>query len=64
VIGTAIGLNLLFGIPLEMGVIFTANKGKMGELVAPRWVTGLAVLIAVTVITLNVKLIWDFVAAL
>ena len=36
----------------------------MGALVAPRWVTALAVLIAVTVITLNVKLLWDFAAAL
>jgi manganese transport protein len=56
-----LSLQLPFAIvPL---VMFTADKGKMGALVAPRWVTGLAVLIAVTVITLNVKLLWDFVAA-
>jgi len=53
-----LSLQLPFAIvPL---VMFTADKGKMGALVAPRWVTGLAV----TVITLNVKLLWDFVAAL
>ena len=40
--------------------MFTADKRKMGVLVAPRWVTALAVLIAVTVITLNVKLLYDF----
>jgi manganese transport protein len=57
-----LSLQLPFAIvPL---VMFTADKGKMGALVAPRWVTGLAVLIAVTVTTLNVKLLWDFVAAL
>jgi manganese transport protein len=44
--------------------MFTADRRKMGALVAPRWVTGLAVLTAITVITLNVKLLWDFVAAL
>jgi manganese transport protein len=33
----------------------------MGELVAPKWVVALAVLIAVTVIALNIKLLYDFV---
>jgi manganese transport protein len=57
-----LSLQLPFAIvPL---VMLTADKGKMGALVAPRWVIGLAVLIAVTVITLNVELLWDFVAAL
>jgi manganese transport protein len=57
-----LSLQLPFAIvPL---VMFTADRSKMGALVAPRWVTALAVLIAVTVITLNVKLLWDFVAAL
>jgi manganese transport protein len=57
-----LGLALPFAIvPL---VMFTADRRKMGALVAPRWVTGLAVLTAITVITLNVKLLWDFVAAL
>jgi manganese transport protein len=36
----------------------------MGALVAPRWMTALASVVAVTVITLNVKLLWDFFAAL
>jgi manganese transport protein len=56
-----LSLQLPFAIvPL---VMFTADKSKMGALVAPRWVTGLAVLIAVTVIVLNVKLLFDFVLA-
>jgi manganese transport protein len=57
-----LSLQLPFAIvPL---VMFTADKRKMGALVAPRWMTTLAGIIAVTVIALNVKLLWDFVAAL
>jgi manganese transport protein len=54
-----LSLQLPFAIvPL---VMFTASRKKMGELVAPRWVTALAVLTAVIVIALNVKLLFDFV---
>ena len=43
-----LGLALPFSVvPL---VMFTADRNKMGDLVAPRWVTGLAVLTAVFVI--------------
>jgi manganese transport protein len=57
-----LSLQLPFAIvPL---VMFTADKRKMGELVAPRWMTALAALVAVTVVTLNVKLLWDFAASL
>ncbi len=40
-------------------VLFTADRRKMGELVAPRWVTALAVLVAVVVIALNMKVLYD-----
>ena len=57
-----LSLQLPFAVvPL---VMFTADKRKMGTLVAPRWLTALAVLIAVTVITLNMKLLYDFFSAL
>ena len=57
-----LGLQLPFAIvPL---VMFTADKRKMGALVAPRWVTALAVLTALIVIVLNIKLLWDFFGAL
>jgi manganese transport protein len=57
-----LSLQLPFAIvPL---VMFTADKGKMGPLVAPRWVTALAAVVAATVIVLNVKLLTDFVAGL
>ncbi len=38
-------------------VMFTASRAKMGELVAPRWLTGLCLLIAAVIIVLNVNLL-------
>ena len=52
-----LSLQLPFAIvPL---VMFTADRRKMGELIAPRWVTATA--IAVIIIALNLKLLVDFV---
>jgi manganese transport protein len=44
-------------IPL---VMFTADRRKMGELVAPRWVTALAITTAAVIVALNIKLLIDF----
>ncbi len=44
-------------------VLFTADRRKMGALVAPRWVTGLAAIVAVVVIALNIKVLADLVLA-
>lgn len=53
-----LSLQLPFAvIPL---VMFTAEKKKMGSLVAPRWVTLLAAITAVIIVVLNLKLIYDF----
>ena len=53
-----LSLQLPFAIvPL---VMFTADRRKMGELVAPRWVTLLAAITAATIICLNIKLLVDF----
>ncbi|MBP1804420.1 Nramp family divalent metal transporter [Rubellimicrobium aerolatum] len=41
-------------------VMFTASRAKMGELVAPRWLTAVCALIAALIIGLNVKLLSDF----
>ena len=44
-------------------VMFTADRRKMGVLVAPRWVTALAAIVAVVVIALNIKVLcptWPF----
>ena len=55
-----LGLALPFSIvPL---VMFTADRRKMGALVASRWVVALAILVGAIIIALNVKLIADQVA--
>lgn len=52
-----LGLALPFSIvPL---VMFTADRGKLGDLVAPRWVTALAAITAAILIALNFKLLYD-----
>jgi manganese transport protein len=40
-------------------VMFTASREKMGALVSPRWLTAAAVVIALVIIALNVKLLVD-----
>ena len=40
-------------------VMFTADRAKMGDMVAPRWLTVLCALIAVTIIGLNLNLLWS-----
>lgn len=52
-----LGLQLPFAIvPL---VMFTASRSKMGEMVAPKWLTIIAALIAAIIIALNMKLLFD-----
>jgi manganese transport protein len=43
--------------------MFTADKRKMGALVAPVWLIGLAGLVAIVIAGLIVKLLMDFVGA-
>lgn len=40
-------------------VMFTADRTKMGQLVAPRWLTAVAAVVALIIIVLNVKLLVD-----
>lgn len=55
-----LSLQLPFAVvPL---VMFTANKHKMGEFVAPLWLTIITAIIAVILICLNVKMIWDIIS--
>src|SRR3954452_12243823 len=54
-----LGVALPFAIvPL---VMFTADRAKMGACVAPRWLTAAAALIAVVLIVLNIKLLYDLI---
>jgi manganese transport protein len=40
-------------------VMMTASRAKMGELVAPRWLTAGAAIVAAIIIVLNLKLLFD-----
>jgi len=52
-----LSLQLPFAVvPL---LLFTADRDKLGNLVAARWLTVLAALVAVTIIILNIKLLAD-----
>src|ERR1043165_2458008 len=54
-----LGLALPFAIvPL---VMFTADRAKMGAFVAPRWLTWVSGLIALILIVLNIKLLYDLI---
>jgi len=54
-----LSLQLPFAVvPL---VSMTASKSKMGDMVAPRWLTVVAGLIAAVIVVLNVKLVADFI---
>jgi manganese transport protein len=39
--------------------MFTMDKRKLGDFTAPLWISGLAILIAIILITLNMKMLWD-----
>ena len=58
---TQVVLSLQLSFAVFPLVMFTASKAKMGELVAPRWLSGIAYVIAVVIAGLNVKLLFDFV---
>jgi len=58
---TQVVLSLQLSFAVFPLVMFTASKAKMGALVAPRWLSGIAYVIAVLIAGLNVKLLFDFV---
>jgi len=59
---TQVVLSLQLSFAVFPLVLFTASKAKMGALVAPRWLTAFALLIALVIAALNVKLLLDFFA--
>jgi len=53
-----LSLQLPFAVvPL---VLLTASRAKMGQFVAPRWLTAIATMIAAAIIGLNAKLVFDY----
>ncbi len=59
---TQVVLSLQLSFAVVPLVIFTADRAKMGALAAPRWLVALAILIAVVIIVLNVKMLMDILA--
>jgi manganese transport protein len=57
---TQVVLSLQLSFAVVPLVMFTADKRKMGALVAPGWLVSIAVLVAVVIVALNLKLLWDF----
>lgn len=58
---TQVVLSLQLSFAVFPLVMFTASKAKMGELVAPKWLSAVAYVVAVVIAGLNVKLLLDFV---
>ncbi len=58
---TQVVLSLQLSFAVFPLVMFTADKKKMGELVAPVWLIALAGFIAVAIAALNIKLLYDFI---
>jgi manganese transport protein len=55
---------LAFQLPFAIVplVMFTREKGKMGSLASPPWLTLVSAVIAAIIIALNAKLVWDVLA--
>lgn len=58
---TQVVLSLQLSFAVFPLVMFTSDKRKMGALVAPRWLSALAWLVAFVIAVLNVKLLVDFI---
>ena len=58
---TQVVLSLQLSFAVVPLVMFTTSKARMGALVAPRWLAVLAWAVALAIVLLNLKLLWDFV---
>jgi manganese transport protein len=61
---TQVVLSLQLPFAVVPLVMFTADHSKMGQMRAPLWLIAVSVLIAVVIIGLNLKLLWDFAGGL
>ncbi len=57
---TQVVLSLQLSFAVVPLVLFTTSRRRMGEMVAPLWLGAIAWLIAVVIVVLNLKLLWDF----
>ena len=60
---TQVVLSLQLSFAVFPLVMFTADKKKMGPMVAPMWLVVLAAFVAVVIAGLNVKLLYDFIGS-
>ena len=60
---TQVVLSLQLSFAVFPLVMFTTDRKKMGELVAPIWLGLLAYAVAIIIAGLNIKLLYDFVTA-
>jgi manganese transport protein len=58
--------QVVLSVQLPFAVVplvqFTASRAKMGAMTTPPWLVAVAVLIAASLIALNIKLLWDIIA--
>lgn len=57
---TQVVLSLQLSFAVVPLVLFTTSGRRMGDLVAPRWLGALAWFVALAIVVLNLKLLWDF----
>ena len=57
---TQVVLSLQLSFAVVPLVLFTTSKSRMGDLVVPRWLAALAWIVALAIVLLNLKLLWDF----
>ena len=57
---TQVVLSLQLSFAVVPLVMFTSSRAKLGDLVAPRWLAVLAMVIAAAIVVLNLKLLIDF----
>jgi manganese transport protein len=60
---TQVVLSLQLPFAVVPLIHFTSSHAKMGELVAPKWLIGIATVVAVVIIALNIKLLLDLATA-
>ena len=58
---TQVVLSMQLSFAVVPLVMFTSDRRRMGEMVAPPWLVIFATLIAAVIVVLNLKLLWDFV---
>ncbi len=62
-IGSQVVLSLQLPFAVVPLVMFTRDRRKLGDFTAPVWLSGIAALIAVILIVLNMKMLWDVASA-